>query len=152
MIVGPCSAGNTMLPVQKGVSCMLSCIKTSFMQPSSDCRQAYMDSRICTNLWCRECTISSITMALQRSGISRMEWPPRSPDCSPIKLVWDHLQRQLHNRQHQPQNLEEFAEALREEWQDMDQEFLRALILIMPRRVQAVLRARRTYQVLIRWL
>ena len=81
-------------------------------------------------------------MALQRSGISRMEWPPRSPDCNPIEHVWDHLQRQLYNRQHQPQNLKELAEALREEWQGLDQEFLRSLILSMPRRVQAVLRAR----------
>lgn len=83
-----------------------------------------------------------INVALEHHGITRMQWPPRSPDCNPIEHVWDHLQRQIHARDHQPQNLEELANALTEEWQAMDQQFIRSLILSMPRRVQSVLRAR----------
>lgn len=41
-----------------------------------------------------------------------MEWPPRLPDRRPIEHVWDHLQRQLYNRQHQPQTLEGLAKTL----------------------------------------
>ena len=83
-----------------------------------------------------------INLALEEHGVSRMQWPPRSPDCNPIEHVWDRLQRQLHNRNPPPLTLEELSGALREEWQALDQEFIRSLILSMPRRVAAVLRGR----------
>lgn len=47
---------------------------------------------------------------------------PRSPDCNSIEHVWEHLQRQIYTRNHQPQNLEDLANTLGEEWQVMDQE------------------------------
>ena len=82
------------------------------------------------------------TRFLEDSGIQVMDWPPCSPDPNCIEHLWDLIGRRLHNRQHQPQTLQELVDALLEEWRVIPQETICRLIRSMSRRCQAVIRAR----------
>ena len=57
--------------------------------------------------------------------------PPHSPDLNCIEHLWDLIGRRLHNRQHQPQTLQELEAALMEEWRVIPQETIRRLIRSM---------------------
>ena len=35
---------------------------------------------------------------LEENGIERMEWPARSPDCTPIKNLWDNIKRKANKK------------------------------------------------------
>lgn len=78
---------------------------------------------------------------LQEQGITRMNWPACSPDMNPIEHVWDKLQRQLHMRLSCPDNLEQLAEALTEEWASLPQDFILNLIRSMKRRCESLIRS-----------
>ena len=82
------------------------------------------------------------TRFLEDSGIQVMDWPPRSPHLNCIEHLWDLIGRRLHNRQKQPQTLQELEDALLEEWRIIPQETIRRLIRSMSRRWQAVIPAR----------
>ena len=84
------------------------------------------------------------TRFFEDSGIQIMDWLPRSPDLNCIEHLWHLISRSLHNRQHQPQILQELEDALLEEWRLIPQETIRRLIRSMSRRAvcQAVIRAR----------
>ena len=68
------------------------------------------------------------TRFLEDSGIQVMHWPPRSPDPNCIEHLWDLIGRRLHNRQQQPQTLQELEDALLEEWRVILQETIRSFI------------------------
>ena len=70
-----------------------------------------------------------------------MDWPPRCPDLNCNEHIWDLIGRRLHNRQHQPQTLQELEDAL-EEWRVIPQETTRRLIRSISRRCQALILAR----------
>ena len=82
------------------------------------------------------------TRFLEDLGIQVMDWPPCSPDLNCIEHLWDLIGRRLHNRQHQPQTLQELEDALLEDWRAIPQETIRRLIRSMSRRCQAVICAR----------
>lgn len=80
---------------------------------------------------------------LDEVEIPKMNWPPRSPDLNPIEHVWDTLGRKVRSRVPGPANLQGLSEVLIEEWQQIDQDqCIRNLIEGMPRRMEAVIRAR----------
>lgn len=79
---------------------------------------------------------------LQEVGITRMEWPARSPDLNPIEHAWDELGRRVRQRNPPPITLRDMKLALIEEWQNIPQHRLRNLVESMPNRITAVLRAR----------
>ena len=76
------------------------------------------------------------TRFLEDSGLQVMDWPPRSPDLNCIEHLWNIIGRRLHNRQHQPQTLQELEDALLEQWKVIPQETIRRSMC------QAVIRAR----------
>lgn len=78
----------------------------------------------------------------EEEEITRMVWPARSPDLNPIEHVWDALGRRLRKRNPQPDNLQELAVVLAEEWTLIDQQIIDNCITSMPRRCQAVIAAR----------
>lgn len=83
-----------------------------------------------------------VTDYLEEAEIQRMEWPAFSPDMNPIEHVWDMLHRAVQRRQNVPTTLHELREAAIQEWRNLRQEDIDHLILRMPVRVQALIRAR----------
>lgn len=76
---------------------------------------------------------------LRENNIERMEWPARSPDMNPIEHVWSRLKLKLSHRENGFQNLNDLANEIWQEWEAIPQNFIRALIDSMPRRVADVI-------------
>lgn len=79
---------------------------------------------------------------IQDVGITRMEWPARSPDLNPIEHLWDKLGRCVKQRSPAAATLRELRSALVEEWSNIDQNCIRNLVYSMPHRLNEVIRAR----------
>ena len=68
-------------------------------------------------------------------------WPSKSPDMNPIENAWGLIERKLRERLNQPHNEDELFEALRDEWANLSDDYLRRLVLSMRRRVTALFTA-----------
>jgi transposase len=68
-------------------------------------------------------------------------WPSNSPDLNPIEHLWYILKSQIRKRKVQPRNRKELIDVLQEEWRKIDMDKVRNLILSMPRRLEAVIKA-----------
>jgi hypothetical protein len=71
-----------------------------------------------------------------------MEWPAQSPDLNPIEHLWDHLKRKLNEYPTEPQGVTELWEGVQTEWDKIPAEVCKNLIESMPRRIEAVLKAK----------
>jgi hypothetical protein len=71
-----------------------------------------------------------------------MKWPAQSPDINPIEHLWWHLKRRLAEYETPPGGLEELWRRCQVEWEKIPKEVCQNLIESMPRRVQAVLKAK----------
>lgn len=69
-------------------------------------------------------------------------WPAQSPDLNPIEHVWNHLKRQLNQYEKPPKGMLELWERVETEWNKIDKETCMNLIESMPRRIDAVLKAK----------
>lgn len=69
-------------------------------------------------------------------GIDLIDFPPRSPDLSPIENLWANLKRRVEARN--ARNTTELSHHLREEWAATDPSFLATVVHSMPRRCQLV--------------
>jgi len=72
--------------------------------------------------------------------LSKMEWPPQSPDVSPIELLWDELDREV--RKCMPTNKEDLWKALERCWNQIDSQKLDKLVKRMPRICKALIKAK----------
>jgi hypothetical protein len=74
----------------------------------------------------------------KRSGaINIMEWPPQSPDLSPIELLWDELDRAV--RKLNPTGAESMWNTLQTAWNKITPQTLEKLVARMPRLCAAVI-------------
>ena len=69
-------------------------------------------------------------------------WPSNSPDLNPIENLWHILRGNIRKHKHQPKNRKELVAALQEEWEKLDMKHVESLIESMPRRLQAVIKAK----------
>ncbi len=53
---------------------------------------------------------------LQDEKVEQLPWPPYSPDLNPIEHGWDALDHAIRQREVQPTNLGELADAVTQEW------------------------------------
>jgi len=67
--------------------------------------------------------------------ISFFSWPAQSPDLNLIEHVWNYLERKVHQHSSRPKSTEELVSVLQEEWLNIDLEYLKKLIISMPKRV-----------------
>jgi transposase len=76
---------------------------------------------------------------LEQNNIIVLPWPSKSPDLNPIKHLWNHLDKGVHQRQPAPQTLDQLCQILEQEWRTIPINNIRELIESMPRRCRAVL-------------
>lgn len=70
-------------------------------------------------------------------GFHILDWPAHSPDFNPIENLWDIIDTRVRKRRIQPNNIDELAAAVTEEWNNLPIEIIHNLIESMPRRLQA---------------
>ena len=69
-------------------------------------------------------------------GIQLIDFPPYSPDLSPIENVWANLKNRV--EKHNARNLIELEQHVRDEWSATDPTFLCSIVHSMPRRCKLV--------------
>ena len=79
---------------------------------------------------------------LQQGNVTKMEQPPRSPDCNPIEHLWDELGRAISSMDNPPQNLDELRQVLLDKCALIPVQRLQRLVASMPRRLAAIIAAR----------
>lgn len=89
-----------------------------------------------TSLLCR----NYLAEAENAGKLKVMTWPPQSPDCNPIELLWDELDRKV--RQECPTSKTQLWTLLQREWESISNQTLRKLIERMPRITRAVIKAK----------
>ena len=75
-------------------------------------------------------------------NIPILDWVAQSPDLNPIENLWNHLDNQVRKRKPVPRSKQELIAAIQEEWQKITIETCHHLILSMPNRVKAVIKAK----------
>jgi len=82
---------------------------------------------------------------LQDLSFQVMVWPAQSPDLNPIEHLWFHLKKQLAKYPDSPGSIHELWTRVETEWEKIDPSVCQNLIESMPRRVEAVLKAKGGY-------
>ena len=74
-----------------------------------------------------------------------MVWPAQSPDLNLIEHLWGYLKRRLAEHENPPSGIHELWERVQMDWEEIAASECQKLIQSMPRRVQAVLKAKGGY-------
>lgn len=69
-------------------------------------------------------------------------WPANSPDMNPIEHLWGHVKRRLARYPQPPKGIHELWERIQEVWNSITPDVCQNLIASMPRRLQALRKAR----------
>lgn len=81
----------------------------------------------------------------ENHDINVMIWPPQSPDLNPIEHLWSILKRRLSEYETTPNGIHELWERVSKVWENIEVETCRTLIESMPRRMEAVIKAKGGY-------
>jgi hypothetical protein len=79
---------------------------------------------------------------LANHNINPHDWPPYSPDLSPIEHLWDEMDRRVRGCRNAPATVDQLRTALLEEWDNIPMRRINALMNSMHRRIRAVTDAR----------
>ena len=79
---------------------------------------------------------------LQDNQIDVLQWPSQSPDLNPIENLWFQVKARLAKYSTAPKSAHELWERFVTEWRAIPRERCENLIRSMPRRIQAVLKAK----------
>lgn len=105
-------------------------------------RQAFGDAFIFMDDNARPHRSRMVNDYLEENNITRMDWPPNSPDQNPIEHAWDMLKRAIQRRVHQPRTVNELVQAAIQEWDRIPAENFNNLIRSVPSRLDSCIRAR----------
>jgi transposase len=81
----------------------------------------------------------------QDHGFEVLQWPAQSPDLNPIEHLWHHLKRKTSDYESPPSSILELWERVQKEWDVIQPLVCQELIESMPRRVEAVIKAKGGY-------
>jgi hypothetical protein len=84
----------------------------------------------------------SVQEWLRQQKFDVLEWPSQSPDLNPIEHLWAIIKRRLNEYDRAPTGMIELWERIQEQWNKITPDECLRLIDSMPRRVQAVLKAK----------
>ena len=90
-------------------------------------------------------TCKKVKEWLEEQDFETMVWPAQSPDLNPIEHLWGYLKRRLAEYEHPPNGILQLWERIQEVWEGIPVEECQKLIESMPRRVQAVVKAKGGY-------
>jgi transposase len=74
-----------------------------------------------------------------------LEWPSQSPDLNPIEHLWVHLKRRLAEYENEASGMIELWERVEAKWDKIPRQVCVDLIESMPRRIDAVIKAKGGY-------
>ena len=78
----------------------------------------------------------------KQNHINVLKWPAQSPDLNPIEHLWQQLKQQLNAYEVPPVDIHELWDRVEMEWEKIPKEVCRNLIESMPRRIEAVIKAK----------
>ena len=78
----------------------------------------------------------------QEQQIALLPWPAQSPDLNPIEHLWSEVKRGLNAYEEDPRSIAELEQRTGEVWTAIPREKVRDLIRSMPRRCEAVIKAK----------
>ena len=99
--------------------------KIIFQQDNASCHKASMVSN-----W------------LKSQPFDVLQWPAQSPDLNPIETLWAIIKCQLNEYETPPSGLLELWDHIEHIWNEISPDTCRKLIESMPKRIEAVLKAR----------
>ncbi len=73
-------------------------------------------------------------------GVTVPDWPANSPDLNPIENLWGIVKRKM--RDTRPNNADDLKAAIKETWASIPPQQCHKLITSMPRRIEAVIKAK----------
>lgn len=82
---------------------------------------------------------------LEELGFLVMKWPAQSADLNPIEHLWHLLKRRLGEYDYPPSSIHQLWERVQVEWEKISAAECQSLIESMPRRIEAVLKAKGGY-------
>ena len=74
-----------------------------------------------------------------------MQQPTQSLDLNSIEHLWQHLKTKLEEYEEPPKGVTELWERVEKEWEGIDAAVCRNLIESMPRRIEAIIKAKGDY-------
>ncbi len=73
-------------------------------------------------------------------GVTVLDWPANSPDLNPIENLWGIVKRKI--RDTRPNNADDMKATVKETWASIPPQQCHKLITSMPRRIEAVIKAK----------
>lgn len=88
-------------------------------------------------------TAGEVQTWLEENDINILQnWPPQSPDLSPIENLWHEVERQIKKKKYQPKNGDDLWRIVEEEWKKIPREKYVNLVFSMPRRIRDCIKNR----------
>ncbi len=73
-------------------------------------------------------------------GVTVIDWPANSPDLNPIENLWGIVKRKM--RDTRPNNTDDLKGTVKETWASIPPQQCHKLFTSMPRRIEAVIKAK----------